>query len=405
MKPNLRHLPRHMLATAAVLIASGTPTLATAADAAKANNMFGISLMQRSSAGKDNFVFSPFSIWSVLAMTSAGAEKETLAQMRKVLGLPEDDAAHAIAGEWSRRLMKPAPNVEMQMASRLWGEKTLSFKETFLKSTQKHYAAGLEELDFKGSPDGSRKRINAWVAGETKDRIKNLLQPVHIQSDTKLVLTNAVYFKADWASPFNARLTSVHPFNKADGRTVNVMMMGGGFNGLRYMENGSFQAIQMGYAGGGCSMVVVLPRKADALAQSGFMTSAKFSSVLTSLKPERKVLVNLPRFEVSARLDLKSTLTDMGMERAFSTEAEFGGMCEEPLKISTVVHEAWVKVAEKGTEAAAATAVIMVPRGAAPNSEPSRTFMADHPFLFFIVDDASGTVLFAGKVMEPELAK
>lgn len=398
-----------MLAGAVALLHTLTPVTAAGAEVAtepaKANNGFAFALLGQTAGGGENFALSPVSVWSALAMTSAGAEKETLTGMRQTLGLPADESAHAIVGQWVKSLRETAP-VEIRVANRLWGEKAFSFRESFLKTTEQHYMAGLEELDFSGAPGPSRLRINAWVAEQTRDRIKDLLDADQIKKSTKLVLTNAVYFKGDWASPFHARSTSAASFTQASGNAIQVKMMRASHTGLAYMENRKLQAIRLPYTGGTTSMIVVLPRKADVLHESFTFLDAKgFASVLSELKPARRVAVQLPRFEVSARRELNKPLSALGMARAFTDDAEFGGMCADPLKISTVVHQAWVKVAEKGTEAAAATAVVMVPTGAAPNPEPTKLFTADRPFLFFIMDNRNDGILFAGKVMRPELAE
>ncbi|HSI63173.1 MAG TPA: serpin family protein [Candidatus Saccharimonadia bacterium] len=382
---------------------SGQTPAAGTADAAKSNNAFAFSLLNKVSGGEENFACSPFSIWSALAMTSAGAEKETLAQMRKVLHLSESADNHEMVGAWSKAL-RASQNVEIRVANRLWGNKGLPFQDGFLKLTEKHYDAGLETVDFTNQPDAACTRINQWVSQETKDRIKDLLKPEDIRSDTRLVLTNAVYFKGKWRRPFDPKDTSPRAFTLASGKSIQAQAMRKTQPAL-YMENGELQAVQLPYQEGSTSMIVVLPRKADALLKAGFLDDAKFSAVVAALKLEREVVVQLPRFEVSARLGLNEPLGALGMMRAFSRDAEFGAMCKEPLMISKVIHQAWVKVAEDGTEAAAATAVTMMPTGMPARPAEPKMFIVERPFLFFIVDSNTSGVLFAGKVMLPEEAK
>jgi serpin B len=380
-----------------------TPAAAGTADAATSNNAFAFSLLNKVSDGEENFACSPFSIWSALAMTSAGAEKETLAQMRKVLHLTEGNDAHETIGAWSKAL-RASQHVEIRVANRLWGNKALPFQESFLKLTEKHYDAGLETLDFANQPDAARVRINQWVSQETKDRIKDLLKPDDVKSDTRLVLTNAVYFKGKWTRPFDPKSTAPRPFTLASGKSIQAQAMRKS-QPAAYMEDGDLQAVSLPYQGGTTSMIIVLPRKADALLRADFLDDTKFSAVVAALKPEREVVVQLPRFEVSARLGLNAPLGALGMMRAFSRDAEFGAMCKEPLMISKVIHQAWVKVAEEGTEAAAATAVTMMPTGMPiPVAQP-KSFIVERPFLFFIMDSTTNGVLFAGKVMQPEEAK
>lgn len=379
---------------------------AGAADAtttAKSNNAFAFSLLNQVEGGEENFACSPLSIWSALTMTSAGAEKETLAEMRKVLHLPENADVHEQVGAWTREL-SASEKVEIRIANRLWGNKALPFKDSFLKLTEKAYGAGLETVDFANQPDASRARINEWVAQETRDRIKDLLKPEDIKPDTRLVLTNAVYFKGKWLRPFDANSTAPRTFTLATGKTIDAKSMRKSMP-LPYMENTDLQAVRLPYQGKTTSMIVVLPRKADALLKAGLFGEDQFNVVITALKSEPQVVVELPRFEVSARLALENTLAAMGMARAFSDDAEFGALSKESLKIAKVIHQAWVKVAEEGTEAAAATAVTMMPTGALlPPTEP-KLFLVVRPFLFFIIDDKTNGVLFAGRVMQPEAAK
>ncbi|QIF04650.1 serpin family protein [Roseimicrobium sp. ORNL1] len=374
-----------------------------AAAVATANNAFAFALLNQVEGGEDNFACSPLSIWSALTMTSAGAEKETLAQMRKVLHLPDSNDVHEQVGAWSKAL-QASEKVEIRIANRLWGNKTLPLKESFLKLTEKAYGAGLETVDFANQPDASRTRINEWVAQETKDRIKDLLKPEDIRPDTRLVLTNAVYFKGKWLRPFDAHSTASRTFTLATGKTIEAKSMRKSMP-LAYMENADLQAVRLPYQGNTTSMIVVLPRKADALLKAGFVNEDQFNAVIAALKSEPQVVVELPRFEVSARLALESTLAAMGMGRAFSDDAEFGAMSSESLKIAKVIHQAWVKVAEEGTEAAAATAVTMMPTGALLPKEEPKLFLVERPFLFFIMDDKTNGVLFTGKVMQPEKAK
>jgi serpin B len=390
---------RKLLCALTALSLTGVSRSASTPEAAKADNALTFALLGEIAQGPENVVISPFSIWTALAMTSAGAEGETLRQMRAVLHLPEDDsAAHALAGGWAKELTG-LKSVELNVANRLWGAKGLPFKDSFLNLTEAQYHAGLETLDFKGDADRARDRINQWVAKETHDHIKDLLRPGNVTGDTKLVLTNAVYFKSKWLRPFDADRTGDREFTLSSGEKIQVKMMAENM-GVDYMENDRLQAVRLPYRGGQTSMIVVLPRKGDAMKSGAFLDADGFAKVQKALKPEAHVVVQMPRFEANARQSLPTVLGKLGMARAFTDKAEFGRLCDEPLKISEVIHQAWVKVGEEGTEAAAATAVTMMP-GAARPAELPKLFLADHPFLFFIVDDRNGGVLFAGKVMDP----
>ncbi len=382
------------------LLTISAVALSHADDAAKDNNAFAFALMDSMPESKDNFAFSPFSIWTALAMTSAGAEGATLKEMRETLHLPmDDDKSHALAGDWAEQLKK-SKGVELRVANRLWGEKSIPFKDPFLKLTKKHYGAGLEASDFIGNPGKSRKVINSWIEDNTNGKIKDLLQQGDITKETRLVLTNAIYFLGKWASPFDAESTAPREFTTARNEKIKVPTMLSEIKKIAYLENDHLQAVKLPYQGDDTAMIVVLPRKADALNQKGFMDAAKFAELFKGLKKEPELLVQLPKFEVSSRLGLASQLAALGMKLAFTDKAEFGRMSTEPLKISNVIHQAWVKVEEKGTEAAAATAVIVQRTLEMPKQEPKK-FIANHPFLFFIVDNKNGGVIFAGRVMDP----
>jgi serpin B len=374
-------------------------TAEVVAAAAKSNNAFCFSLLAQPDETKGNLIFSPFSVWSALSMTSAGAEADTLRQMQQVLFVPAGGAHHGAAG-WLRHL-KTAQGVEMTVANRLWGLKGLPFRAEFLKVTKRQYDAGLEPLDFATDPEGSREQINRWVAENTANRIKDLLAPGTIPQETRLVLTNAVYFNGKWMEPFSIHATQKREFRLATGTTIQPETMSDMF-AVGYMENERLKAVRLRYEGGQMAMVVVLPKQADALVQSSFLDADGFAGVLSAMKEEKKVVVQMPKFEASTRLQLSETLKAMGMERAFGPDAQFGLMCESPVRISEVIHQAWVKVEEKGTEAAAATAVMPRPTSAMPRDEaPPKMFIADHPFLFFIVDERNDGIVFAGRVMDP----
>ena len=348
-----------------------------------------------------NFIISPFSIWSALAMASGGAEAETLQQMQTVLSLPAEHSHDLVSG-WSRSLGR-AGGVKMKVANRLWGRKGLPFRPDFLKLSSQQYQATLGRVEFRDNPDGARKQINRWVSDQTEHKIKDLLAPGVVDTSTELVLTNAIYFNGKWVHPFTREGTEKRGFTLASGEKVEPVTMRNWLN-VNYMENRRLQAVRLSYEGDDMSMIVVLPRKRDVLIRSkAFLDAPGFAGVLAALKPNpRGVVVQLPKFEAAAKLLLSVKLKDMGMTRAFSDKAQFNPLCEQPLEISEVIHQAWVKVEEKGTEAAAATAVVWYPVSASiPSKTPPKMFIADHPFLFFIIDNRNGGIVFAGRVMRP----
>ena len=366
-------------------------------DTARSNNAFGFSLFNEASAPGQNLVLSPFSIWSALAMTSAGAEGETLKEMRKVLSLPASGSQELVGG-WSASLTQ-AKGVQMSVANRLWGNKSTTFKPGFLSVAEKQYGAGLETVSFSANPDAARKQINHWVAGKTHDKITDLLAPGTVGRDTRLVLTNAVYFQGLWQIPFKASLTHKEPFKTSASTTVSADAM---FVTLHagYYENSRLQAVKLAYKGEEMAMIVVLPKEAGALADRSFLGASQFADIFQGTQGWEQVVVQLPKFEASAKLELPSMLKKLGMRRAFTDKAQYQPMAEEPVKLSEVVHQAWIKVTEQGTEAAAATAVGVRTLSAPRRQEPKK-FTVDHPFLFFVVDDRNGGIVFAGRIMDP----
>lgn len=337
-------------------------------------------------------------------MTAAGAEGETLDEMRRVLALP-GDATKAPAAEWTARL-NSTRGVDMTVANRVWGRKGLSFRQEFVKLTASRYGAGLEALDFPADAEGSRHHINRWVSEKTGGRISDLLGPGVLGADTQLVLTNAVYFHGRWMTPFEPRATSRREFTPASGQKVQVQTMRKTFS-ADYLEDEGLQALRLPYEGGELAMIVLLPRKVDAVAEGFLPDAAAFTLIRSGLRREPEVVVQLPKFEATTQLTLADLLQRLGLTRAFQPTAQFGRLCEQSVRISAVIHKAWVKVQETGTEAAAATATIQPvpgPAGARPVKPPPKLFIADHPFLFFIVDDRTGGILFAGRVIHPAAA-
>jgi serpin B len=294
---------------------------------------------------------------------------------------------------------------QLSMANRLWGRAGYEFQPAFLALTEKHYGARLETLDFAHDPDGARGAINRWVERQTADKIKDLIKPGVLAGDTRLVLTNAIYFKGSWADPFKKEATKDEPFlgGPAAERKVDVPMMHR-TGGYRYAEDDAAQILELPYAKNEVSMVVILPRKADGLPQLERAMDAKWlGGAVGRLKGRENVQVALPRFTMTAEFELSKPLSSMGMPLAFDpAKADFSGMStRERLAIDKVIHRAFVDVNEEGTEAAAATAVTMRPT-AVREPEPPTVFRADHPFVFLIRDTRSGDILFMGKVVDPK---
>jgi serpin B len=292
----------------------------------------------------------------------------------------------------------------LSIANALWGHKDTHFLPEFLQETNDNYGAALQQVDFAQAED-TRRTINGWVAQHTADKIRDLLHPGDITPDTRLVLTNAIYFKGDWLRPFDGNHTYDQPFHVTKTKDVSVPMMheDGEFLHLEDEEK-SFQLLEMAYKDSELSMVVLLPAQVDGLAQLEKKLNAQTLAKWLEKAHPTKVVVTLPKFTMRSRLPLAEKLQAMGMTAAFrEQEADFTGMTldKPPLFVSTVIHEAWVDVNEKGTEAAAATAVGLRASAAPPPQKPV-VFRADHPFLFLIRDTRLGSILFLGRMSNPK---
>jgi serpin B len=340
-----------------------------------------------------------------LAMTPGGARGETAAEMARVLHLALGDTAHAEAGELLETWNDPAEHdYELRVVSRLFAAESLALAPAFVELTSARYAAPVEALDFASAPEPSRARINDYIEEQTRQRIKDLLPPGSVDRTTRLVLTNAVYLLAKWQSPFEANSTRPASFHTG-GRALAVptMHQTGHF---AFAEVSGVKALELRYRGGDFAMVFLLPATNDGLpALERELDPERLGAILEALETQR-VRVALPKVKLDppAPLALGAILAGMGMPLAFSGDADFGGMVADPsrerLAISEVFHKAFVLIDEEGTEAAAATAVVMVRSAAMPQADAA-TFIADHPYLFLLRDLRSGALLFVGRVVDP----
>jgi serine protease inhibitor len=367
----------------------------------KGNSEFALNLYGTLREKEGNVFFSPYSVSSALAMTYLGARAETAKQMASVLHLAADQAEATRAFTGLNKGLNgngETRNYELAVANALWGAKGVGFLDDFLKAAQDAYGAGLKELDFEKDAEGSRGIINNWVEQATHQKIKDLLTPGSIDPKTRLVLTNAIYFKSAWFVPFNEQLTKQADFTLAKGQKVTAPLMETTGNFL-YLEETGLQVVELPYAGNELSMLILLPRQVDGLpALEKSLKEERLSVIQSKLLPAR-VNVIAPRFKITSSFELIGPLRRLGMELPFTTSADFSGMDgKKDLLISVVAHKAYVDVNEKGTEAAAATAVGMM-----PTSVPARPkeFRADHPFLFLIRHQRSGSILFIGRVQNP----
>jgi len=376
--------------------------------AVQGNNAFALELYAKLKGDENvqrqggNIFFSPYSISMALAMTYAGARGETEKQMAETLHFElGQDSLHRAFGVLEKRLNAGGKRrtYQLAVANALWGQKGYGFREEFLTLVKDSYGAGLNEVDFANDAEKARRVINKWVADKTKEKIKDLIKPGVLDSLTRLVLTNAVYFKGDWARKFKEESTGDAPFHVSKKQTQEVPMMyqKGRFN---YVEEEDVLILELPYKGEDLSMVVLLPKKVDGLAELEESLTAKQLEEWLGRLQGREVAVYLPKFKMTTGpLELKGILKHMGMPDAFSLKANFSGMNGNlDLFISAVLHKAFVEVNEEGTEAAAATAVVVERE----DSELVPVFCADHPFVFVIRDNRTGSILFMGRVMNPQ---
>ena len=369
------------------------------------NTAFACDLYAQLRSSPGNLFFSPYSISTALAMTYAGARGDTEAQMAQVLHFGKSQQGlHSTFGALQRQFNQAnkQKGIELNIANALWAQKGHPFLPAFLNVGQREYQASLKLADFTTAAEPARSEINGWVAKQTKDKIKDILPPRSLDSSTRLVLADAIYFKGAWAEPFSKAGTAPQPFHLTATRQADVPLMHH-LDTVRYMENDSFQAVELPYVGAELSLVVLLPRQIEGCGQlEGQLSPAFLSGCLGEMKSQ-KVELFLPRFKMESGFKLKDTLAKMGMSDAFGPQADFSGMDgTRNLYISAVFHKAWVDVNEEGTEAAAAT-VVVTSLHAMPMRPPAPppVFRADHPFIFCIRDTRSGSLLFLGRLADP----
>lgn len=346
----------------------------------------------------DDTFFSPVSVEVALGMTMAGAAGETEAGMRRALHLDGvgHDALGPAASGWNAG---PEAPYQLAVANRIWVHHGLVLGPTFTDVTSRHYGAGFAQLDL--TTPAAAPVINGWVAERTNDRIQDLVPVDAFQADTRMVLTNAVFFKGTWKNAFDPAETARAPFTRLTADTVEVdLMHRRGVTTWAGLDG--FQLVALPYAGDRLEMVVLVPDAVDGIvALEGRLTAENLTTWRAAAGP-REIELFLPKFELSTSYELSQPLTSLGMGQAFTDFADFSVMSpDEPLKISLVLHKAFVAVDEAGTEAAAATAVVMVRATSVMEPEPTPVVRADHPFVFAIRDVESGALLFLGRMADP----
>jgi serpin B len=365
------------------------------------SNALAIDLYKKVAADPGNFVFSPTSISLAFAMAQQGAAGETAAEMARVL---HSDGKTGFA-EWQKALAALGKkSIQLDLANSLWGQKSYPFAPAYFAALQHDFAAKVEAVDFPKSFDQVRKNVNAWVEKQTHDRIKDLLAPGTVSDKTRLILANAIYFKGNWAHQFKKEATHDVPFH-SPGETHPVKMMAIN-DDFRYGSSGEVSILEMPYEKSDLAMEIVLPNAVDGLpAIEKSLDVAMVDRWMKSLHGADKVDVQLPRWKGDKTVPLTEVMKQLGMKKAFSQDdADFSKMLkpdasrDDRLYISYAIHKAFILVDEKGSEAAAATAIVM---NRAASVEMPTMFHADHPFLYMIRDTKSGAILFMGRVTDP----
>jgi len=364
-----------------------------------ANNQFALELYtELSKNGKENIFYSPYSIFAALGMTYEGAKGETKDEIKSVFHFPEDSTLRPNFAKIYNDINKNEEDYELRTGNALWVQKDYPFLEDYINIVEKYYGGKVSNLDFVKETEKSRQTINSFIEEQTNGKIKDLIPKGVLDYLTRLVLTNAIYFKGTWQWEFNPKNTEEVDFKITPTDIVKVPMMymkpeKAKFN---YADLEDLQILELPYKGEKISMLILLPK--DNLEDIQPLTIEKLKEWKSQMKKETLDEIYLPKFEFDTKYFMKEILSDMGMPTAFEMDADFSGMDgTKSLYIKEVIHQAYVKVDEKGTEAAAATGVVME----LTSIMPKNIFRADHPFIFIIQQNDTGNILFLGRVNDP----
>ncbi len=370
-----------------------------------ANNQFSFEYYDNVKESDGNIFFSPYSISTALAMTYEGARGKTADQMQSVLHVPkEGELRRKASAQVYNEINKDDKNYSLSTANALWVKKEYEFNSDYFGIVEDYYGGKVTNIDFRNSKSSS-SLINTWIENQTNGKITDLISPEIITPNTRLILTNAIYFKGKWINQFNKNKTKEEDFRVTTGKTVTVHLMQSvnSQTQFNYLEMDTFQILELPYSGEELSMLIFLPKEDNLKKFEKKFTFDKLQKWKQNMEKEQ-VDVFIPRFKFEAKYSLTSILSEMGMPLAFSDSADFTGMennPEENLKIDEVIHQAFVEVNEEGTEAVAATAVGMGGITSVGQEPIIPTFRADHTFIFIIQDKRNGNILFMGRVIDP----
>ena len=373
----------------------------TVKDVVKGNNEFTFSLYDQINDKEENVFFSPYSVSSALAMTYNGARGKTMDEMSEVLNFSKD--LNALSQNYSELnnyiTGLSSKKIQLDIANAIWGQQGFGFEKEFLELNKKYYGAGIKQVNFKENYKEIRKQINKWVEEKTNEKIKDLIKPNVLDRMTRMVLVNAIYFNGKWENPFKEEDTfkdKFYIYSECETKTEFMYQE----LSLKYHEDDIAQVVEIPYSGNSLSMMVILPKERYGMENlENYLDHELYENYNKSLS-KYKVKLTFPKFEIKDEYELNDPLKDMGMKSAFGDGADFSGMTgSKDLFINNVVHKTYVKVNEEGTEAAAATGVVMRKTSAIMEV---KEFKADHPFIFVIKDNKNDTILFMGRIMNPE---
>jgi serine protease inhibitor len=379
-----------------------------------ANNQFAFDLYSEfDKSARGNMFYSPYSIFSALAMVYEGARGQTASEIEEVFHFPDNKILRSNFAAIYNKINKESKSYDLRTGNALWTQQDYQFFQNYTNRVEQYYGGRVSNLDFKQETERSRQTINSFIEEQTNNKIKDLIPIGALSSETKLVLTNAIYFKGTWEWEFDRSDTNDQEFKVTSNNIVQTRMMhmDSDETKFNYADLDRLQILELPYEGEKISMLILLPKQREdydfetgettvfeyALADIEF-SAEKLDEYKAQMQDTKLDSISLPKFEFDAKYFMQDILKAMGMPTAFNRNADFSRMNgNRELAIDAVIHQAYVKVDEKGTEAAAATAVVMLAMSAAPRN----VFIADHPFIFIIQEKETGSILFMGRVSDP----